>query len=45
MNDKGKRGQKRKSAAKEVDETEPEPKVARVIEAPKPWKAPVARMI
>ncbi|KAH8587508.1 hypothetical protein B0O99DRAFT_396786 [Bisporella sp. PMI_857] len=41
MNDKGKRGQKRKSAAQEVDE----PEMARVIEAPKPWRAPVARMI
>ncbi|KAG4430485.1 hypothetical protein IFR05_014028 [Cadophora sp. M221] len=47
MSDKGKRGQKRKSAAQEVDEPEPkpEPEVARVIEAPKPWRALVARMI
>ncbi len=45
MNDKGKRGQKRESAAQEVDEPEPEPEVARVIEEPKPWRAPVARMI
>jgi hypothetical protein len=48
---KGKRGRKRKSAALEVDEpeteaeTEAEPEVARMIEAPKPWRAPVARMI
>ncbi len=43
----GKRGRKRKSAALEADEQEPEPEpeVARVIEAPKPWRAPVARMI
>jgi hypothetical protein len=45
MNDKGKLGQKRKSAAQEVDEPEPEPEVARVIEAPKPWRALMARMI
>jgi hypothetical protein len=44
---RGKCGRKRKSAAPEADEPEPEPEpeVARVIEAPKPWKAPVARMI
>jgi hypothetical protein len=44
---KGKRGRKRKSAALEADEpeTEAEPEVARMIEAPKPWRAPVARMI
>jgi hypothetical protein len=46
---KGKRGRKRKSAALEADEPEPEPEpepeVARIIEAPKPWRAPVARMI
>ena len=42
---KGKRGGKRKSAALEADEPEPEPEVARIIEAPKPWRAPVARMI
>jgi hypothetical protein len=41
---KGKRGRKRKSAAPEP-EPEPEPEVERVIEAPKPWRAPVARMI
>jgi hypothetical protein len=34
---------KRKSAAPEVDE--PEPEVARMIDAPVPWRAPVARMI
>jgi hypothetical protein len=26
-------------------EPEPEPEVARVIDVPKPWRAPVARMI
>jgi hypothetical protein len=38
---KGKRGWKRKSAALEVGklEPEPEPEVARIIEAPEPWKA------
>ena len=40
---KGKRGRKRKSAAQEADE--PEPEVARMIDAPVPWRAPVARMI
>jgi hypothetical protein len=40
---KGKRGQKHKSAAVEADE--PEPEVARMIDAPVPWRAPVARMI
>jgi hypothetical protein len=39
---KGKRGRKRKSAALEAGE--PEPEVARMIEVPKPWRAPVARM-
>jgi len=29
----------------EAGEPEPEPEVARVIEAPKPWRAAVARMI
>ena len=46
---KGKRGRKRKSAALEADELEPEPEpkpeVVRMIEAPKPWRAPVAQMI
>ena len=43
---KGKRGRKRKSAALEAGEPEPElePEVARMIEAPKPWRAPAARM-
>ena len=43
---KEKRGQKRKSAALEAGEPgpEPEPEVARIIEAPEPWRAPVARM-
>jgi septum formation inhibitor MinC len=42
---KGKRGRKRKSVASEADEPEPEPEVARIIEGPEPWRAPVARMI
>ena len=40
---KGKRGRKRKSAALEADE--PEPEVARMIDVPVPWRAPVAKMI
>jgi hypothetical protein len=40
---KGKRGRKRKSAALEA--YEPEPEVARMIDAPVPWRAPVAQMI
>ena len=40
----GKRGRKRKSAVLEPDEPELKPQVARIIEAPGPWKAPVARM-
>jgi hypothetical protein len=43
INGRGKRGQKRMSAAPEIDE--PEPEVARMIDAPVPWRAPVARMI
>ena len=39
---KGKRGRKRKSAALEA---EAEPEVARTINAPVPWRAPVARRI
>ena len=45
---KGKRGRKRKSDALEADEpeaAEPEPEVARIIDAPVPWRAPVAQMI
>jgi hypothetical protein len=42
---KGKRGRKRKSAVLEADEPEPEPEVALMIDAPVPWRAPVARMI
>jgi hypothetical protein len=42
---KGKRGRKRKGAAPEPGAPEPEAKVARMIEAPEPWRAPVARMI
>jgi len=55
INGRGKRGRKQKGAAPEADEPEPEsepesepeaePEVAQVIEAPKPWRAPVARMI
>jgi hypothetical protein len=43
INGRGKRGGKRKSAAPEANE--PEPEVARMIDAPVPWRAPVARMI
>lgn len=39
---RAKRGRKRKSAAPEADE--PEPEVALIIDAPVPWRAPVARM-
>ena len=45
---KGKRGRKRKSTAQEADELEAdelELEVARIIDAPVPWRAPVARMI
>jgi hypothetical protein len=49
INGRGKRGRKRKIAAREVDEPEPElepePEVARVIDVPVPWTAPIARMI
>ena len=38
INGRGKRGQKRKSAAQEVE-------VALIIDAPVPWRAPVAWMI
>ena len=40
---RGKRGRKRKTAVQEAEE--PEPEVARVIDAPVPWTAPIARMI
>ena len=43
INGRGKRGRKRKSAAQEADE--PKPEVARIIDAPVPWRAPVAQMI
>jgi len=43
INGRGKRGRKRKSAAQEADE--PEPEAALIIDAPVPWRAPVARMI
>jgi hypothetical protein len=45
INGRGKRGRKLKSAAQEADEPEPEPEVARTIDVPVPWKAPVAKMI
>jgi hypothetical protein len=49
INDRRKRGRKRQSAALEAvepePEPEPEPEVARMIEPPEPWRAPVARMI
>ena len=47
INGKGKRGRKRKSALLEAGEPEPEPEpeVARMTEGPRPWRAPVARMI
>ena len=41
---KGKRGRKRKSAALEAGEPEPEAKVAWIIKAPEPWRASVARV-
>jgi hypothetical protein len=50
INGRGKRGRKRKSAALEAAEPEPEPEpeleqeVAQTIDAPEPWRAPVARM-
>jgi len=40
---RGKRGWKCKIAAQEAEE--PEPEVARMIDAPVPWRALVARMI
>jgi hypothetical protein len=43
INGRGKRGRKCKSAAQEAEE--PEPEVAWMIDAPVPWRAPVARMI
>ncbi len=42
INGRGKRGRKRKSAAVEADE--PEPELAWMIEAPEQRRAPVARM-
>jgi hypothetical protein len=39
---KRKRGRKRN--IQEADEPEPEQEVAQTIEAPEPWRAPVARM-
>lgn len=41
---KRKRGRKPKSAVQEADEPEPEQEVAQTTDAPKPWRAPVARM-
>jgi hypothetical protein len=43
IKDRGKRGRKRMSAAQEADE--PEPEVARTIDVPVPWRAPVAKMM
>jgi len=40
---KGKRGQKRKMATREA--SEPMLNVTQRIEVPKPWRAPVAKMI
>lgn len=42
----GKRGRKRKTAVQEAEgpKPEPEPEVTRTIEAPVPWRAPVAHM-
>jgi len=52
IKNKGKCGRKRNSATVEVDEPEadepgpgPEPELAQIIELPKIWRAPVARMI
>jgi len=42
---RGTLGRKRKSAMQEGDEPEPEPEAAQKIEAPQPWRAPVAQMI
>jgi hypothetical protein len=44
INGRRKRGRKRKSATLEAGEPESEPEAARMIEAPAPWRAPVARM-
>jgi len=49
INGKGKHGRKWKSAPEAgklepEPEPEPEPEVTRMIEAPEPWRAPVARM-
>ena len=43
IKDGGKRGRKRMSAAQEVDE--PELEVARTVDVPVPWRAPIAKMI
>ena len=47
INDRENRRRKRKSAALEADEPEPEsePKVARTIDVPVPWRAPIVKMI
>jgi hypothetical protein len=44
ITEKRKRARKRKSAVQEGEETEPEQEVAHTIDAPEPWRAPVARM-
>ncbi|KAH8791720.1 hypothetical protein F5882DRAFT_291135, partial [Hyaloscypha sp. PMI_1271] len=41
---RGESSRKRKSAALEADEPESEPEVARMIEVPEPYRAPVAQM-
>jgi hypothetical protein len=45
IKDRGKRGRKRKIAAQGAEEPEPEVEVARMIDAPVPWRALAARMI
>jgi hypothetical protein len=40
---RGKRGRKRKIATQEAEE--PEPEVARIIDAPVSWRAPVTQII
>lgn len=42
---KGQRGRKRKSPTPEAGVIEPKAKVARTIETPEPWKAPIAQML
>ncbi|KAE9363212.1 hypothetical protein N431DRAFT_475375 [Stipitochalara longipes BDJ] len=42
---KRKRGRKPKSAVQEADEPEPEQELAQTMDAPKPWRAPVAQSV